>query len=356
MKNHSLTALGWSDLFESQLKNISIPGIQPARVTTENKTNYGVRTQEKEFIAEVTGKLMYTALSDSDLPKVGDWVAVTVMDEDRAMIHEVLPRRTVLSRKAVGKTMTEQVIVSNLDVLFIVQGLDDNFNIPRLERYLTAVRNIKPVIVLNKADLCKDPEEKVRAVCQRIHGADVITTSSVDHNIGALKAYLHPGQTFAFAGSSGVGKSSLINSLLEDDRLKTAAVREKDSKGKHTTSRREMIFMENGAILVDTPGMREFQPWADAENVSVVFDDIRELSRHCRFADCQHLHEAGCAVKDAVETGALSAAHYENYLKLRREMEYQESRVDASKALERKNFFKRQIKAYNRFIRKKPKE
>lgn len=354
MKNYSLTALGWSDFFESHIKNISITGFQPARVTTENKTNYEVRTEQGEFIAEITGKLMYTALSESELPKVGDWVAITIMDENRAMIHEVLPRRTILSRKAVDKSMNEQVVVSNLDVLFIVQGLDDNFNIPRLERYLTAVKNVQAVIVLNKADLCSDPEEKVRAVTQRIAGVDVIITSPLTNNVEALKTYLQPGKTFAFAGSSGVGKSSLINALLGDDLLETQAVREKDSKGRHTTSRREMIFMDNGAILVDTPGMREFQPWTDAENVSVVFDDIQELSVRCRFADCQHIHEVGCAVREAVESGTLSTSHYENYLKLRREVEYQQSRVDVTKALERKNFFKKQIKAYKRFTRRNP--
>lgn len=353
MKELSLTALGWSDFFESQLENIAIPDFHLARVTTENKTNYGILTRDGEYLAEVTGRLMYTVSSDAGLPKVGDWVAVTLMDEDRAMIHQVLQRRTVLSRKAAGKNTVEQVIVSNLDVLFIVQGLDDNYNLPRLERYLATVQHIKPVIVLNKADLCNDLPEKVRAVRERIPGVDVITTSPLDNKTEALRAYLQPGQTFAFAGSSGVGKSTLINDLLREDRLKTTSVREKDSRGKHTTTRREMIFMETGAILVDTPGMREFEPWSDPENVSNAFEDIRELSAGCRFSDCQHLHETGCAVIAAVVSGALSLSRYENYLKLKREIEYQQSRVDVSKALERKAFFKQRIKAYNRIVRNK---
>lgn len=356
MENLSLTAMGWSDFFQSQLNSISLPDYRLGRVITENRTNYGVRTESGEFIAGMTGRLMYSALTDSDLPKVGDWVVITLMDEDRAIIHEVLARKTVLARKAPGKNMTGQVIATNLDVLFIVQGLDDNFNLARLERYVAAAHHINSVIVLNKSDLCSDVDEKIAAVRNRIPGVDVIATSSLRLQTGALQAYLQTGKTFAFAGSSGVGKSSLINNLLNADRLKVTPVRENDSRGRHTTTRREMIFLDSGAILIDTPGMREFQPWAEEENISSAFADIQELSSQCRFADCQHIHETGCAVKEAIESGRISAAHYQNFLKLKREIAWQQSLTDVNKAMERKRSFKQQIKTYNKIVRRKRNE
>ena len=356
MKYLSLPALGWNNFFEQQLTHINIPGSEVARVVSENKTNYGVRTAEREALAEITGKLMYGAETESDLPKVGDWVVITMMDAERAMIHEVLQRKTVLSRKAAGKRTAEQVIAANLDVVFIVQSLDDNFNIARLERYLTAVRGIEPVIVLNKVDLCPDPATKLVEVRQRIPGVDVVTTSTVQHCVHALRSKIMQGYTFAFVGSSGVGKSSLINSLLHDDALRVSAVRQKDSKGKHTTTRREMIFMEYGGILIDTPGMREFQPWAADDSAGAAFADIIGLAAGCRFSDCQHLHEDGCAVMQAISEGTVSQRHFENYLKLRREMDYLASRTDINKALERKKAAKQMIKTYNKMVRKKRNE
>ena len=356
MKYLSLQALGWNNFFEQQSTDITIPGHEVARVVSENKTNYGVRAVDREAIAEITGKLMYGAETESELPKVGEWVVITMMDDDRAMIHEVLKRKTVLSRAAAGRKTTEQVIAANLDVVFIVQGLDDNFNIARLERYLTAVRGIEPVIVLNKADICTDLHSKLTGLRQRISGVDVIATSTLNHDVEALRLKIRAGNTFAFVGSSGVGKSSLINTLLKDDALRVSDVREKDSKGRHTTTRREMIFMENGGILIDTPGMREFQPWGSDDSVGVAFADILGLATGCRYTDCQHLHEDGCAVRLAISEGTVSPSHFENYLKLRRELDYLASRTDINLALERKNAAKRMIKTFNKMVRRKRNE
>jgi ribosome biogenesis GTPase len=352
----SLSALGWNSFFESQLQAETLIHNNLGRISIENKTNYQVISTHGEFIGEVTGRLMYAAESEAQLPKVGDWVLFQIMDDQRAIIHQVMERRTVISRNAPGKKISEQVIVTNLDVLFIVQGLDDNYNVSRLERYLSALqRGILPVVVLNKADCCNDVTAKIQEVQSRLPGIAVISSSSVNGDIQALQNYITEGKTFAFVGSSGVGKSTLINSLLNKEFLKTSAVREKDSKGRHTTTRREMHLLPSGGILIDTPGMREFQPWSDDKDLSVAFHDIEALASACRYSDCQHLHEDHCAVKEAVASGEIAVVHYENYLKLKREMEYHQSLADPAKALERKKITKKLTKAGNKIIRNKNK-
>jgi ribosome biogenesis GTPase len=354
METISLTALGWGDFFQSQLTPM-LSSFEFGRIATEHKTNYIVRSVSGIYIAEITGKLMYTAESEAALPKVGDWVAFTLMDEGKAIIHHVLQRKTCLSRKAVGKKITEQVIATNLDVLFIVQSLDDNFNISRAERYVAALQpGIEPVIVLNKSDFCSDVAEKVATVQQRLPGIQVIATSAISNQLEALRNFITEGKTFAFVGSSGVGKSSLINSLVASDLMKTSEVREKDSKGRHTTTRREMVCLAGGGILIDTPGMREFAPWGDDENFTVGFSDIETYASSCKYADCAHMHEDNCAVKDAVANGEIESQHYNNYLKLKREFSWQQSLSDPELAQERKKKNKAQQRAANKIFRKKP--
>jgi ribosome biogenesis GTPase len=354
METFLLSALGWDNFFETQLSNFNLQGLHIARVTAENKTNYNLQSESGAVIAEVTGRLMFGALLESELPKVGDWVLFAIMDQDKGIIHEILERKTKLSRKAVGKRTTEQIIAANLDVLFIVQGLDDNYNISRLERYMSALQaGINPIVVLNKSDCCMNAQAKIAEVQQRIPGIPVIATSSLNGQIECLRNFISAGKTFAFAGSSGVGKSTLINCLLGRDDQKTAEVRAKDSKGRHTTTRREMTFLDTGGILIDTPGMREFQPWADDENLSLGFQDIDEYAGGCRYADCEHLHEDQCAVKEAVSNGKIDALHYENYLKLKREINYQQTLSDPLKALEKKKRDKEIHRAVKKMYRRK---
>ena len=353
MEKFSNQKIGWCDFFQSQLTQINKPEYIPGRVAIENKTNYLVITEHEDFITEPTGKLLFSADTHSDLPKVGDWVLMTKIDEGRAIIHDVLQRKTKLSRKVPGKKMEEQVIATNVDVLFIVQGLDNNFNPSRIERYLTiATAGIQPVVVLNKSDLCPNVDELLAMVTQRLSNIPVIVTSAMQEKLDAIRQYMQPGVTFAFVGSSGVGKTSIINGLMGLQLLKTNPVRDTDSKGRHTTTRRELIILDNGSILIDTPGMRELQLWGSESNLENAFTDIEELCTHCMFKDCSHEHEKGCAVMEAIEKGVIAADHYRNYLKLKREMEYLQSLEDVKLRQQRKEKVKKIHRNYNKIIRK----
>ena len=255
---------------------------------------------------------------------MGDWVAVRRRDgESRADIHAVLPRRNKFSRRAAGSEEIEQIVAANIDTVFLVSGLDQNFNPKRLQRFLVAAKEsgAQPVILLNKSDLVEEPEKVRREVEDLVPGVPVVVTSTETRR--GLKAltttYAQPGRTLAFIGSSGVGKSSLINALVRDDALPTAEVREKDSKGRHTTTRRELVLTPSGALVIDTPGIRELQLWGVEDGVEEAFADISELALRCRFSDCGHGSEPGCAVRAAVEEGVIPAWRVDNYLKLKKE-------------------------------------
>ncbi|MFZ6010344.1 MAG: ribosome small subunit-dependent GTPase A [Bacteroidota bacterium] len=357
MANSNLKALGWDQFFEDQLGGINIPEFTVGRIIAENKTNYEVITSAGEFIGEATGKLLFSATSSAELPKTGDWVTVTPMSEDRVIVHQVLKRKTILSRKAVGRKTQEQIICTNLDVLFIVQGLDNNYNIARLERYVAAAdEGIQPVIILNKADLCHDVHEKAAAIESRLKNVPVLVTSSLEGDLSPVAEFIEAGRTYAFVGSSGVGKSTIINRLLESKIQRTTDVRSKDSRGRHTTTRREMFALPGGALVIDTPGMREFQPWADDTALAEAFAEIDALASSCRFADCQHLEEDHCAVKQAVEGGIIPQAQYQNFLKMKRELDYLQSQTDVLKSQQRKKKVKQQQRELNRMLRKKNKK
>lgn len=297
----------------------------PARVVLEHQHIYRVHTGADEMLARVTGRVRHKLAAREGFPAVGDWVALKPAgaNEDMARIVDVLPRRGRFVRRAAGTVAEAQVVAANVDVVFLVSGLDHDFNVRRIERYLLAALDggASPVIVLNKSDLPRDLDE-VRRDLGPVAGAVPIEVMSArnDEGVDRLRAHIGPGRTAAFLGSSGVGKSTLINRLIGHEIQRTADVRESDSKGRHTTTHRELIVLPGGGLLIDTPGMRELQLWDVSSGLDDAFDDITSLGAGCRFRDCTHDSEPGCAVKAAVEAGELSASRHANYLRLRNEV------------------------------------
>jgi ribosome biogenesis GTPase / thiamine phosphate phosphatase len=322
-----LAQLGWSPFFSSQFGRFHAEDCQPGRIAIQQKTQYVVVTASGELRAHIAGKLRFTAGRNIDLPVVGDWVAVRKhRQEERGSIIAVLSRRTKFSRKVAGREAEEQIMASNVDVVFLVNALDETFNLRRLERYhvLAVESGALPVVLLNKADLCDRPADFLREI-QQITGSSAVhlTSAKRDTGLEILQTYLGLGITGALLGPSGVGKSTIINRLLGVEKLKTSEVRDYDSKGRHTTSHRELVLLPTGGLLIDTPGMRELQLWEGQEGVGETFGDIEELAESCRFRDCRHDTEPGCAVLRALEEGTLDQARFASYAKLQRELEHQ---------------------------------
>jgi len=333
-----LRKFGWSESFDTAFQPFAAQGFQVGRVAVENRDCYSVLTAAGEVLAEVAGRLLFTKESSADLPKVGDWAVLQVFDvEQRAIIHDLLPRKSKFSRKTSGKTFDEQVLAANIDVIFIVQSLDSNFSLRRLERSLVMVNEggARPAIVLNKTDLCPNVEQKLAEVVEIAGGAPVLAVSAKEGSgLSELQGLLGNDETFAFIGSSGVGKSTLINCLLGEDVQKTADVRRSDSKGRHTTTRRELILLPEGGCLIDTPGMRELHLWHAEEGLQETFQDIEALAESCHFSDCTHTKEKSCAVLDAVEEESLEKSRYESYMKLQKELDFLQSKRSQSAYVE----------------------
>ena len=331
-----LKELGWNSFFQEHFQLIKVPGSVPGRVISESKGSYQVNSQYGELTAKIAGKMRYQAGVEQLYPAVGDWVVIKpLVNEEKATIHAVLPRKSKFSRKVAGERTEEQVVSANVDTVFIVSGLDGgrNFNLRRVERYLTLTwsSGATPVIVLNKVDLCPDVDVFIRNVETIAPGISIHPVSAKERiGLEALRNYLIKGHTVAFLGSSGVGKSALINALLGIEKQEIGEVREDDHMGRHTTTRRELILLPGGGMMIDTPGMREIQMWAGEDDLQDTFYDIETLAKRCRFNDCNHNAEAGCAVREAIGNGDLDPARLESYRKLQNELIYLASREEGS--------------------------
>jgi len=340
-----------------QLRALTAPELTLARVTISHRDLYRLVTDTQELDAEPSGSLWYNASTRAAMPVVGDWVTARVINPEQAIVEAVLPRRTLFARRAAGRREDQQPIAANIDTVLLVCGLDHDFNLRRLERYLTlsAESGAAPVVILNKSDLCDAATLAARtaaAISVAGHAPVVAVHTRTPEGISPLLPYL--AGTLALLGSSGVGKSTLVNRIVGEERLATAEVRESDSKGRHTTTQRELIPLPGGGALIDTPGMRELQLWATEDSVDQAFDEIATLAAACRFRDCTHVAEKGCAVQTALAAGTLASDRFESYTKLRREAQYHETLADSIAGLERKRKWKSIHKAV-REIYKSPK-
>ena len=344
----SLSLLGWDDSFARHFSSLNASDFVPARVVLEHKHAYTLLCAHGELAATCTGKLLHSATARADLPAVGDWVAVRLRPgETRADIHAVLPRKTKFSRRAAGED-SEQIVAANVDTVFLVTALDHNFNLRRIERYLAVAweSGAQPVVILNKSDLHPDPAAARAEVESVAGGAPVIALSALDSAAfdprEALAPWLGAGRTVAFLGSSGVGKSTLINRLLGTAHQVTGAISDAVNKGRHTTTHRELLLAPSGALVMDTPGMRELQLWdVAADTLDTTFADIAALAARCRFSDCSHRAEPGCAIQSALDDGTLDLDRWQSFQKLQREQAHAARKADPRVARETRDQWKK---------------
>ena len=354
----TLEDYGWSDSFADAFAPLAARGFEAGRVFLQHSKVYLLYTAAGETEAEATGRLRFHARGAQDLPAVGDWVAVRRLAEDagRAKIHEILPRRSKFARKAAGRETEEQIVAANVDTAFLVTGLDNDYNPRRVERYLIMAweSGAAPVVVLNKADVVEDAEEK-RAEVERVAPGVPVLLLSAKRGEGfeQLLPYVGRGRTVALLGSSGVGKSTIVNRLLGAEVQRTQEVRLADARGRHTTTHRELFVLPRGGLLLDTPGMRELQLLVSERGLRETFEDIEATAAECRFSDCRHEGEPGCAIREALDAGALDAERYQNYQKMQAEMHHTAALFDQRKSQEEKARDKRVGRALNQFYKQR---
>lgn len=350
-----LTDLGLTKEIDELIINLDLTEFSVGRVTQEHRERYLVSDGENEYDAEVTGNLRFSAGSRSDFPAVGDWVTMKTYDSDKAIIYKILPRKSVLARQAVGKPGEIQIIAANIDSALIVQAINNNFNINRLERYLAICyeAGVEPVLILSKIDLLTEAEisDVIKNLEKREKKVRYILLSNLTlKGLDQILVFMKPGKTYGVIGSSGVGKSTLINNLLKKNVLKTGNISSSTNKGRHITEHRELIVLENGSIIIDNPGMKELGMTDNIDGIRTTFEDIYALAARCKFPDCKHINEAGCAVIEALEDGSIDKDSYDNYQKIIREQE----RFNTTVAEKRKKdkVFGKMIKNYFRDIKK----
>jgi len=356
----TLFELGWKPCFEESFEQFKKAFTSNAnelcagRISIEHKGIYRILSEHGELLGKMSGKLL--AKSEAGVrPAVGDWVVMSArLNERQATIHDILPRFSKFSRKEAGTDHGEQIVCANIDIVFLVMSLNRDFNLRRLERYLITAwdSGANPIIVLTKADLCEDIDEKMKAVEQVAFGVPTYAVSAATgQGIDELRQLIKPGETAALLGSSGVGKSTLINCIYGENILETGAIREDDDRGRHTTTHRELIVLKTSGIVIDTPGMRELSLWDVADSLAQGFEDVETLALNCKFRDCSHSGEPGCAVKEAIENGNLSPERFQSYVKLQKELAYFE-RKSSKKAQSEE---KKKWKAINKQARQRSK-
>lgn len=339
-----MNTLGWDEFFANHFQSYAADGYAAGRVALEYKHFYRIYSEWGEVLGEIAGRLRHEALDREDLPVVGDWVVIRRSPEsDKVTIHAVLPRKSKFTRKVAGFRTEKQIVGSNIDTVFLVTSLNQDFNPRRVERYLIVAweSGARPIIVLSKSDLCDEVEERTREIKAvvgdvPIHAVSVVKREGLDE----LARYLKAGQTVAFLGSSGVGKSTLVNYLLGREHLRVQEIRKHDGRGVHTTTHRELIVLPQGGLVLDTPGMRELQLWDGEGGLQIAFADIETVAAQCYFSDCRHQDEPRCAIREALAEGAIDAARYESYEKLKKELTYLARKQDIRSAIVEKKKWK----------------
>ncbi|MGL1893302.1 MAG: ribosome small subunit-dependent GTPase A [Spirochaetaceae bacterium] len=327
----NLEKWGLTSYFKELTEYLVEQGLHIGRIVKESRHLYEIETEQGRYSGKVSGHFVFTAINRADYPTIGDWVAVK-LDQDTAVIEKLIERKSSFSRKRAGNEIEEQVIAANIDYIFLVFGLEGgrNYSEGAVERFLTRAwdSGASPIIVLNKSDICENTADFIYKTELIAAGTPIYLTSAIDGSgLDDLRKYLKPGKTIAFTGFSGVGKSALINALCGVEIMRTGSIRDDDKKGKHTTTHKELILLDDGSILIDSPGLKELQLWGDEDTLDSTFEDISEFADLCKFSDCSHNGEPGCQVQRALDSGELDKDRYNRYLKMKKELQFLERKT-----------------------------